>query len=185
VAIECADPTLHQCRPGTNIHRDILFRYAWCDARVEGYVLDVPCGMGWGTSLITHASKVIGVDRNEKYLTIARQRYPHLTFIQGDMTSLPFGDGEFNGVICCEGIEHVPAKDTKRVVRELWRVLSDTGTLVGSIPLGKGKHPNEYHLTTWTTESALALFSSVGLEVKEHLIKYNMLLFRVEGEKDA
>ena len=175
---ECADPELPQYRKGTDVHRNVLYRYQWCDKVIFGNTLDIPCGLGWGTSLITRASCVIGVDRNPKFVEIARKRYPKLLFEQGDMLQLPLDDCQFDSVVCCEGIEHIAAEDTKKAMIEIHRVLCDDGIFVGSIPLGDGgKSPNPYHLTTWTVEQIQQLFAECSFQLLGGCIKYNMYLF--------
>lgn len=177
MAVECADPDMPQFKPGTDVYRNILFRYAWCNARIRGVTLDVPCGVGWGASMLTKASKIVGLDRNYGFLTKARAKYPGIEFVQGDMTALPFQDATFDSIICCEGIEHVPLESTMKVLSELCRVLKPEGVIVGSIPLGTGGAVNKYHLTVWSLESANKALADAGLVVFHSIDKYSMLLF--------
>ena len=61
----------------------------------------------------------------------------------GDITALPFGDGQFDLVAAFDVIEHV--EDDRRVFAELARVLAPGGVLVCAVPL---------HAAHWTTFDA-------------------------------
>jgi SAM-dependent methyltransferase len=59
--------------------------------------------------------------------------------VTGDITQLPFRDGEFDLIAAFDVIEHVD--DDHQVFRELNRVLRDGGTLIFSVPV---------HAALWT-----------------------------------
>jgi SAM-dependent methyltransferase len=62
-------------------------------------VLDVPCGEGRiAGRLADRGCEVIGVDSSERFLLLARDRYPHATYEHGDMRALPY-EGEFDAVV--------------------------------------------------------------------------------------
>lgn len=50
----------------------------------------------------------------------------------GDVRDLPCADGEFEVVVCCQVLEHIPFEDVPRAVDELARVT--TGPAIVSIP---------------------------------------------------
>ncbi len=41
---------------------------------------------------------------------------------KGEITSLPYKDSQFDVVTCLDVMEHLPPDDTKRALKELWRV---------------------------------------------------------------
>jgi SAM-dependent methyltransferase len=62
-------------------------------------VLDVPCGEGRISGrLARRGCDVVGVDLNERWLQVARERYPAVTFEHRDIRSLPY-QGEFDAVV--------------------------------------------------------------------------------------
>jgi SAM-dependent methyltransferase len=62
-------------------------------------VLDVPCGQGRiAGRLARRGCEVVGVDNSERFLTLARERYPEVRFELGDMRELPY-ESEFDAVV--------------------------------------------------------------------------------------
>lgn len=62
-------------------------------------LLDVGCGAGLAAQLAAeHGAHVTGLDAAGSLLAIARERTPAGTFVQGEMETLPFADGSFDGV---------------------------------------------------------------------------------------
>jgi 2-polyprenyl-3-methyl-5-hydroxy-6-metoxy-1,4-benzoquinol methylase len=129
------------------------WRYKWISSYCRGKdVLDVPCGMGWGTSLIRGARRLVGVDISEEAITEAIRRYGTIAeFSTGDMGHLNFPDNTFDVVSCLEGIEHVPLEVGHRFLQEAERALRPGGRLLLSSPYcrtmphsGNPHHVHEY-----------------------------------------
>ena len=89
-------------------------------------VLDAASGEGYGTAMLaaSGAENVIGVDVDAATVAHARGRYG-LDFRVGDVSELPFADGEFDLVVSFETIEHVA--DPEHALSEFARVLGDQG----------------------------------------------------------
>ncbi len=114
-----------------------MWRYKWVSKNCRNKeVLDVPCGMGWGTSLIRGAKSVVGVDINAEAISEAKQRYEGRVaeFKLGDLGNLEFPSSSFDVVSCLEGIEHVPAEIGEKFIQESKRVLRPEGVLLLSSP---------------------------------------------------
>ena len=111
-------------------------RYASVLDVVKGkYVLDVACGEGYGSSIMsTFANSVIGVDISEEAISHASMTYKkkNLKFLQGSVTSLDFADGLFDVVISFETIEHL--FEQNKMLEEIHRVLKSDGLLIISSP---------------------------------------------------
>ena len=75
-----------------------FWRYKWVSDYSAGKdVLDVPCGMGWGTSQIRRAKSLVGLDLSEGAIQEANRRYGTLArFRCGDMTRLDFAESSFD-----------------------------------------------------------------------------------------
>src|SRR3989338_4917659 len=63
-------------------------------------VLDVGCGPGiYCDALNKKGFVVTGVDYSEEMIKLAKQRYPHINFIEGSGYNLPFENKSFDLVI--------------------------------------------------------------------------------------
>ena len=97
-------------------------------------VLEVACGTGRVTRhLASRASAVVATDFNEAMLAQAKQVVdsPRVSWRAADAQALPFGDGEFDAVVCQFGLMFVPDKvlalrEMKRVARTLFLSVWDT-----------------------------------------------------------
>jgi len=110
-------------------------------------VLDVACGAGYGTGLLSKiATLVIGVDLSRKALTYAKEHYgntPNVEFILSDAHSLPFRDEVFNIVVSFETIEHLIRYG--KFLHEVERILSVGGQIIISTPNKKLSSQNKEH----------------------------------------
>jgi ubiquinone/menaquinone biosynthesis C-methylase UbiE len=96
-------------------------------------VLDVACGTGvvarQAAPRVGPRGRVVGLDLNEGMLAVARTASsairPPIEWRQGNATSLPFGDGEFDLVLCHQALQFV--SDRSAAVREMRRVLAASG----------------------------------------------------------
>jgi 2-polyprenyl-3-methyl-5-hydroxy-6-metoxy-1,4-benzoquinol methylase len=98
-----------------------------------GRILDAGCGEGHVTEWLREAlpdSAVTGVDGRPEALEAFRVRNPGVRAQVADLRSLPFGDGDFDLVVCAEVLEHLP--EPGAVLRELDRVCS--GHLFLTVP---------------------------------------------------
>lgn len=92
-------------------------------------VLDVACGTGIVTRLaaarVAASGRAVGLDLNEEMLTTARRLGAEagvdVDFRQGDATRMPFAEGEFDVVLCQQGLQFIP--DKSRALGEMRRVL--------------------------------------------------------------
>jgi len=158
--------------------------------------LDAGCGDGRYLAALAGELPVrrAGIDISERILETARTR-TDAELRQANLESIPFGDAEFDLVLCSQVIEHV--LDAPAAVRELARVLRPAGVLVISTDnahntvskvlnaprnglvrlLGlRGRRGRvESPATPYTRESFRALVESAGLEV-EHLETFRFQL---------
>ena len=151
-------------RESKNPYREAFFwRYRWVAKEAKGLdVLDIPCGMGWGTSLIRNAHSLIGVDISSAAISEANRLYgKRANFRVGDMRQLDFANSSFDLISCLEGIEHVSAETGQQFLAECARILRPNGLLFLSSPYCKtGQHSgNPYHLKEYRPDELKALVS--------------------------
>ena len=92
-------------------------------------VLDGCCGTGdlAVACLRAGAGAVVGLDFSPRMIERARRKSAMVAWIEGDLLSLPFDDGEFDGATVGFGVRNV--SDLERALRELARVLAADGRL--------------------------------------------------------
>lgn len=95
----------------------------------RGKVLDVPTGTGVLADRLSEMGfEVSCCDLNPNYFSV-----PQLKVDIGDLNkSLPYEDGQFDYVICLDGLEHL--ENPFHALRELKRVLRTKGILILSLP---------------------------------------------------
>ncbi|RLP11986.1 Ubiquinone/menaquinone biosynthesis methyltransferase ubiE [Propionibacterium australiense] len=92
-------------------------------------VLDLAAGTGTSSVPFARAgAAVYPTDLSMGMLRTGKQRQPHLEFVCGDATHLPYGDRVFDATTISFGLRNV--EDTLGALRELRRVTRDGGRLV-------------------------------------------------------
>ncbi len=121
----------------------------------HGAILDVPVGTAvfterkWKSLPNAH---VTCLDYSEDMLEQAKKRLrgsTRVTFVQGDVGSLPMADASFDVVLSMNGFHAFP--DKKRAFQETWRVLKSGGKLIACFYI-KGKSG----LTDWLVAHVLS-----------------------------
>jgi SAM-dependent methyltransferase len=95
-------------------------------------ILDLGCGSGrdlafWG---VTEADVVTGLDIDAPSLELARQRFPHRTYLLGAAERMPFGDQSFDRVL---SLVALPYMDIPKTLAEIHRVLVPAGSLSATL----------------------------------------------------
>ncbi len=89
-------------------------------------VLDVGCGVGYGTALLANtAESVAGIDISLAAVREAIRLYPYEQFFQMDAENMTFPDESFDITVSTENFEHLP--NQARHVDELARVVRKDG----------------------------------------------------------
>jgi ubiquinone/menaquinone biosynthesis C-methylase UbiE len=95
-------------------------------------VLDLGTGTGhYAMDLARHGLHVVGYDRSEAMLEVARGKKSSVTWRQGDAASLPFEDAHFALVLSVTMLEFVD--DPSAVLDEMWRVTAPGGRMVVAV----------------------------------------------------
>jgi glycosyltransferase involved in cell wall biosynthesis/SAM-dependent methyltransferase len=124
-------------------------------------VLDVACGLGYGSAVVavgSPAARVVGVDESAFAVEYARASYGLgdglVEFRQGDACALDFvPDASVDLVVSFETLEHV--HEPERLLAELQRVLRPAGRLLASVPndwtdeSGEDPNPHHHHVYDW------------------------------------
>jgi SAM-dependent methyltransferase len=156
--------------PGTRgeIWIEHWHRYHFASAWAAGKrVLDVACGEGYGTALLSrHAASITGVDVSDKAIAHASATYaslPNATFTCASCTDMPLPAASVDLVVSFETLEHIDAHEA--FLGEIARVLAPGGVLLMSCP-NKAEYSdrrgfaNEYHVKELYREELEALVRS-------------------------
>ena len=93
-------------------------------------ILDLGCGYGgYSLALAKRTNRIMAIDR---YIALTFQTSDSIHAIRADALSLPFGDQQFDFVMCASLIEHVP--HPLCLLQEIRRVLSSQGICYLSFP---------------------------------------------------
>ena len=108
-------------------------------------VLDLCCGQGTLTAALSSAAgSVTGLDFSPDMTAKAVVAAPDAEIVQGDAMDMPFGDDQFDKIICNFGMMHIP--DQTKALTEVQRVLKPEGT---------------FTMATWVGAPASPAFSAV------------------------
>ena len=110
---------------GPNVIADQLNQYS-------GEFLDLGCGMGDMSALLSDKIRYTGVDNLDFSITRARQRYPGKNFLQAAADRLPFEDKSFDIMLSIAMLQYVD--NPRTVLVEMDRVLKPGGRLILSAP---------------------------------------------------
>jgi len=131
-----------------------------------GSVLDMACGVGYGTSRLAEQNPSIrsvhGVDISASAVAFAGQHYAHslVSFFCDDARKF-LGDGRYDTVVSLETIEHIP--DPASLFRHLAGLVRPGGRLIGSVPTTPSVDGNPHHITDFTENSFRRLGVAAGL----------------------
>lgn len=136
-------------------------RYMWARQYAYGRVVDVACGCGYGTYLVSKnpdVEKITGLDISLDAITYADAEYGNdkTGFECLDATGSYRADADV--VICFETIEHI--EDTGALSDFI--VGLDPRLVMVSYPAKKTTHYNKHHVYDFTAEEVIGVFASRG-----------------------
>jgi 2-polyprenyl-3-methyl-5-hydroxy-6-metoxy-1,4-benzoquinol methylase len=140
-----------------------LDRYRFAEKHlVPGSVLDIACGVGYGTVVLAEsprAAKVVGVDISGEAIRYAQDHYHHERISYVCSSANEFEPEEaFENSVSLETIEHLdhPAEFFSRLVA----LLQPGGRLVTSVPITPSVDANPHHKSNFSART----FARLGEE---------------------
>jgi len=137
-----------------------------------GRLLDIACGVGYGTRLITDRNpgvrQAIGVDVSPSTIAYGVEHYGNRRTEYLVADAMRFRDETgFDSIVSLETIEHLP--DPAAFVAHLVSLLRPGGVFVASVPTTPSVDVNPHHLRDFTEASFRRLMEPHGLTEKDHL----------------
>lgn len=148
--------------------RDLIAR--WRDATPDA-LLDAGCGPGhWTEFLHDGRRQVVGIDLSAEFLASARERFPHLRFLDGSFRDLPFADASLGGILAWYSLIHTPPADIALVLAEFARVLSPGGSFLLGFFDGEPGEQFAHAVAPawfWSADALADVLGAVGFDVVE------------------
>lgn len=140
-------------------------------------ILDLGCGRGWLTNLMSAHGEIMGIEPVEEVIKYAQILFPHLKLVSGTSSDiLDSRKGYFNLIVCSEVIEHIPDQGKDSFVKDINTLLTDDGFVIITTPREEAQ--KEWMLSSnpdqpieeWISEEALEeLFVSNGFQ--KHILE--------------
>lgn len=162
-ALEPGDAT------GLETHALHLERYRFAARHLRpGRVLDLACGVGYGTALLAEHPDVraVGVDCDEAAIEFAQRRYRAKSLEFRVEDAFAFEDAEgFETVVSLETVEHV--EDPGALIERLAGLLRPGGCLVCSVPTTPSVDLNPHHRHDFSERSFRRLVAARAPGLRE------------------
>ncbi|MCP8615359.1 class I SAM-dependent methyltransferase [Salirhabdus salicampi] len=135
-----------QMKPTNGLLLEHLARYYFATYYINGSVLDISCGAGYGSHMMAKAkkktlSKVVGIDIDSDAIQYAKRTYYHplVEYKVGNAVDrkLPKNIGQFDTIVSFETFEHV--EEETEFMCNIYEMLKPGGRLIISTPFGKGR----------------------------------------------
>jgi ubiquinone/menaquinone biosynthesis C-methylase UbiE len=129
-----------------------LSRYEFSSRFCSGKVLDLACGVGYGSlflSINDAISEITACDISEEALSYGRKMFSNhkISFQNQTAIQIPFDDCSYDAYVSLETFEHI--KDVDIYLSEAYRVLKKKGIFIVSVPNKKfyfdAGIKNEFH----------------------------------------
>ncbi len=140
------------------IIRRAIERYMYVRQFVYGNVLDLACGGGYGSYLMSKnpdVRKITGIDRNSDAVRNAIENFKkdNIEFLSGSPETV---NGKYDILVSLETIEHLPNPAILKELADRCRIQE----MIVSFPRKKTTHYNPYHLFDYTRDDVLRLFDN-------------------------
>lgn len=137
-------------------------------------IIDAGSGPGHLTMYMhKQGHKVEGIDTSVTMLTIAKKKYPKLTFKLMDMTQLKYTSKSIDGILAAYSLIHIPTKSLVKTLSSFNQALKDKGHLMIMAQKGKADRfvtvplfPQKKTFMNFFTKSRLTkLLNQTGFKV--------------------
>jgi 2-polyprenyl-3-methyl-5-hydroxy-6-metoxy-1,4-benzoquinol methylase len=156
------------------INHYVRYKYASGFVKDDSDILDIACGVGYGSSLLAHESRahqILSVDFSAETIDFAERVFKHdkIKFMQGNcLNPSLFEDSQFSLIVSFETIEHI--KDDFALLQNYYRWLKKNGILIGSVPNQDvypfNREEHLYHYKHYTRDMLAELLCKTGFDIE-------------------
>jgi SAM-dependent methyltransferase len=157
---------------------------------VPGSVLDMACGVGYGTALLSEnecVTSAVGVDMSCSAIEYAKQRYGNEHVAYACLDALQFSSRRrFENIVSLETIEHVD--DPAALFLHLVSLLAPAGRLIVSVPVTPSVDANPHHKSNFSVRRFRDMGHVSGLKYVDSLTQkqpFSPLAIPLRKEKRA
>jgi SAM-dependent methyltransferase len=149
-------------------------RYTFACKHTHGTVLDMACGVGYGSFFIADTcdkvESVTGVDISIDAIEYAKKRYNHqkIQFFNSDAKTFDNGN-KYDSIVSLETIEHI--LEPCKLISNFSNLLKPEGKIVASVPITPSVDVNPHHISDFTKKSFFKLFNNFGFEPIDYKIQ--------------
>lgn len=170
------------------MYRVFTTRYNIAKRWLHGYfrrddirIIDIACGSGYGTEILSEAGEVLGVDLDPEAVDYARSNYKNerTEFMVGNADDFTFLDslGRFDAVVSLATVEHVA--DARKYMKWIRRVLNPGGVSVVCFPsVVTMDWAIPHHKRDISRRAARSLFRQTGFEIAREFYQNHKLDIR-------
>jgi len=143
-----------------------LERYLFAkDSLVPGTVLDIACGVGYGTPLLAQNAQItsaLGVDISAASVEYALQRYGSERISYTCCNAMTFSPSQkFDNIVSLETIEHVD--HPQAFMAHMVSLLRPGGRLIASVPVTPSVDANPHHKSNFSKKGFLRMGEALEL----------------------
>lgn len=107
----------------------------YLDIKPDGKILNIWSRTGNAIPFLREklpSVEIMNMEVSDKFIEIARHKFPQENFLKTDLENLPFQNNFFDAVLSLETLEHTPKPTI--LLKEFYRVLRPKSVLVMSLP---------------------------------------------------
>jgi len=168
-----------------------IARYIFASMFAKGDILDLACGSGYGSMVLSTKGRVTGVDASGEAIYYARTHNanPKIEYIHSCAEEF-VPTKRFDSIVCLETFEHLDSIHGFDLLLDFEEWLTPKGQLVFSTPMlrykdGKPYVTNPYHVNEMPREEFLRLINFTFRKMKLFFFHQDINTFNVLGDENT
>lgn len=168
-----------------------IARYRFAAQFAYGSILDIACGSGYGSAVLSGSGNVVGVDSSEEAIKFARSFNfkPNITYLSKFIQSFtPIR--QFDTIVCLETFEHLDSVAGFDLLVDFTRWLKSDGQIILSTPMLRFKDnapyvTNPYHVNEMERQKFLNQLEYLWKGMKLSYFHQEVEHFKILSSEDT